>query len=170
MDAQGGDRRPPDHVQVNKGHGRIERREVWVVPAGELSAYLEQEYDWPAVRLCGLVRRYRRRMGQKDWESVKTTLWAAGGHLPPCDAEQLQSGLRGHWTIENAVFYVRDVSLDEDRLHGRAIGLSLSALRNAAINLIRRVGFRYVPDARRFLSAQPNLGFELLFQNPLLEN
>ncbi len=115
IEMQGGDRRAADHVQIDKGHGRLERREVWVVAAGELGAYLEQEYDWPAVQWCGLVRRYRRRLGQKEWESVTTTLWAAGGHLPWGEAAQVQGGWRGHWAIENAVFYVRDVSLDEDR-------------------------------------------------------
>lgn len=74
VEAHGGDQRPSDHVQVNKGHGRLERRELWVVPAQELAAYLEQDYDWPALRLCGLLRRYRRRTHQENWESVTTTL------------------------------------------------------------------------------------------------
>jgi hypothetical protein len=33
----------PDVVRVNKGHGRIARREMWAVPSGELGAYLERE-------------------------------------------------------------------------------------------------------------------------------
>lgn len=170
LEAYGGDRRSPDHVQVNKGHGRIERRELWVTPAQELGDYLEQEFDWPGLRLCGLIRRYRRRSHQIDWESVTTDLWIAGGHLPELTAAQLQFHLRGHWTIENAVFYVRDVSYDEDRLHGRTIGFSLSAVRNAAINLIRRAGFRYIPDAKRVLPARPDLGLALLFEAQKLEN
>ena len=163
IEASGGDQRPPDDEEVNKGHGRIERRELWVVPAQELGEYLAQEFDWPDIHLCGLIRRYRRRLHQIDWESVKTNLWIAGGNLPELTAAQLQTHLRQHWTIENAVFYVRDVSYDEDHLHGRAIGFSLSALRNGAINLIRKAGFRYIPDARRFLPAHPELGLHLLF-------
>jgi len=157
---------------VDKGHGRIERRELWVVPGQELGAYLEEDYDWPALCPCGLVRRYRRQNHQEEWESVETTLWIAGGHLPeplPGPA-QLQASLRHHWTIENGVFYVRDVSMDEDRLHGRRIGFALSALRNGAINIIRRLGFLYIPDARRFLSARPDRGLPLLFGNASLEN
>ena len=29
----------PDVVETNKGHGRIEQREVWAVRSGELEAY-----------------------------------------------------------------------------------------------------------------------------------
>ena len=162
--------RPPDDVQVNKDHGRLERRELWVVEGDELSDYLEQEYGWPQMRLVGQIRRLRRRLHHATWESEQTSLWIAGGHLPPLTPAQLQAHLRRHWTIENAVFYVRDVTLDEDRLHGRAIGPALSALRNSAINLSRRAGFRYVPDARRFIPARPDLGLSLLFDKPKLEN
>jgi hypothetical protein len=162
--AYGGDQRQPDHVHVNKGHGRIERRELWVTPAQELGDYLEQEFDWPGLRWCGLIRRYRRRSHQTEWESAATDVWIAGGNLPELTAAQVQFHLRRHWTIENAVFYGRDVSYDEDRLHGRAIGFSLSALRHAAINLIRRAGFRYIPDAKRFLPARSDLGLALLFE------
>jgi hypothetical protein len=45
VEAHGGDRRRPDHIQVNEGHGRIKRRELWVAPAQELRDYLEQEFD-----------------------------------------------------------------------------------------------------------------------------
>lgn len=170
VEAHGGDRRRPDHVQVNKGHGRIERRELWVTPGQELGDYLEQDFDWPGVRLCGLIRRYRRPWRQRDWTSVKTTLWIAGGNLCDLTPARIQAHLRGHWTIENAIFYVRDVSYDEDLLHGRIIGFSLSALRNGAINIIRQAGFRYIPDARRFLPARHDLGLTFLFEPPMLEN
>jgi hypothetical protein len=163
LEAYGGDQRLPDDVQVNKGHGRLERRELWVVPAQELGDYLEQDFDWPGVRLCGLIRRYRRRTHQADWDSVRTWTWIAGGNLPDLAPDQLQSLLRRHWGIENGVFYVRDVSQNEDRLHGRTIGFSLSALRNGAINLIRRAGYRYIPDAKRFLSARTDRGLAFLF-------
>ncbi len=57
---------------------------------------------------------------------------------------------------------MRDVSYDEDRLHGRAIGGVLSTLRNVAINLIRRLAYRYIPDGWRALSARPDEGLSLL--------
>jgi hypothetical protein len=163
--------RAPDHVQVDKGHGRVERREVWAVPAGELGAYLQADYDWPSVQWMGQIQRYRRFLRQTEWESVKTTLWIAGGkNLPPLSPEQIQQLLRRHWVIENGVFHVRDVTYSEDRLHGRRIGLPLSVLRNSAINLIRHAGFQYVIDARRYLPSLTDIGLSWLFHIPSLEN
>lgn len=167
LQEKGVNERAPDDIQADKDHGRVERRELWVVPAGEMGVYLQEDYDWPAVQLMGQVRRYRRRLNQTEWESVKTTQWMAGGtHLPDLSPAQLQELLREHWSIENTVFYVRDVTMDEDRLHGRTIAAALSGLRNGAINIIRRAGFRYIPDARRLLPAQPDFGLSLLLQPP----
>lgn len=166
----GVEERPPDHVQVGKGHGRLERRELWVTPAEEMGAYLE-EFDWPEVKFMGQIKRYRRPLDQEQWESVETTFWIAGGdNLPELTPAQFQEHLRLHWTIENRVFRVRDVSMDEDRLHGRKIGPALSMVRNLALNLLRSIGCPYIPDARRSVAAQPDHGISFLFRAPLLEN
>lgn len=163
----GVDERPPDHVQVNKGHGRIERREVWVVPAGEMGTYLAADFDWPAIQWMGQIRRYRRFLHQTEWNSVTTTFWIAGGkNLPPLSPAQIQYHLRRHWVIENGVFHVRDVTYAEDRLHGRCIGLPLSALRNSAINLIRHAGFQYIIDAKRYLPSLPDIGLSWILLKP----
>jgi hypothetical protein len=118
----------------------------------------------------GQIRRFHRQLHQDEWESIETTLWIAGGkNLPHLSPVRIQSLLREHWCIENCVFRVRDVTCDEDRLHGRTIAFSLSALRNEAINLIRRAGFRFIPDARRFLPSTPDFGLSWLFQAHSLE-
>jgi hypothetical protein len=89
--------RPADDVQVSKGHGRLERRELWVVPAAELEAYLAEEYHGPQVRLVGQVRRTRWRLGHNSAPSVQSTLWIAGGALPDITPAQLQTDLRVDW-------------------------------------------------------------------------
>ena len=57
---------------------------------------------------------------------------------------------------------VRDVTDDEDRLHGRTIGHEVSSLRNGAITLLRQLDDRYTPDAHQAMAAQPALAFALL--------
>ncbi len=141
----------PDAVAVDKGHGRLERRELWLVEAQELGRYLEQELHWPGVRACGLIRRWRRQ-GLLGPETEAEQVWVTSvpfAHLTP---ELVLGWLRHHWGIENRVFWVRDVSYGEDRLHGRKIGLGLACLRSGAINIIRRLGYRYLPDGWRSLS------------------
>lgn len=164
--ASGGGRPAPQWVTVDKGHGRMEQREVWWVEAGELGAYLEQEYDWPAVTVCGRIKRYRRKLGAREWEEEEHT-WVTSAPAAQATPERVQRWLRGHWGIENRVFRVRDVGYEEDRLHGRKIGLGLSALRNEALNLIRQQGYRYLPDAWRAFSECPRRILAILTTPPL---
>ncbi len=70
--------------------------------------------------------------------------------------------MRDHWTIENGIFQVRDVSYDEDHLHGRKIARGLSSFRNVAINIIRHAGYPFVPDGWRDIVSHPGLGLDLL--------
>lgn len=66
-------------------------------------------------------------------------------------AKQLAAFVRGHWSIENRVHYVRDVTFDEDRSRIRTGDAPrvLATLRNAAIALIRLAGFTNVPSGIR---------------------
>lgn len=152
LEAQGaaGARPPPDHVTVCKGHGRVEQRAVWWVAAEELGAYLEHAHAWPGVRVCGRIRRSRWKADGST--EVEEHTWISSAPPERATPEQVQAWLRGHWGIENRVFRVRDVDYDEDRLHGRQVGPALSALRNGALNLIRALGYRYIPDAWRDFS------------------
>ncbi len=88
-----------------------------------------------------------------------------GGGCRPFDcslsAAQAATCLRRHWSIENRVFCVRDVTMQEDRLHGRLIAPNLSSIRNAALNLLRTLPAADIPDARRFMAALSDPGFHL---------
>jgi len=159
----------PDVVQVNKGHGRIERRELWAVPSGELGAYLEQEYGWPAVLWCGRIRRKRRPSNRAEEASVEEHSWVFGSRTIQPSPENIAHWLRGHWTIENGVFRVLDVAYDEDRLHARKTGIALSKIRHAAINLIRGLGYRYIPDGWRGISARIDCGLAFVTSSLPLE-
>lgn len=51
---------------------------------------------------------------------------------------------RGHWSIENKVHYVRDVTMGEDasQAHVGNTPQAMAALRNALIGLVRRAGWQ----------------------------
>jgi hypothetical protein len=146
----------------------VECREVWLVNSRALGPYLEQELDWPGVQLSGRVRRSRRPLDQTAWESQETYIWVSSlaiEHVTPRTINQL---LRGYWAVENGLFRVRDVSYDEDRLHGRLIGPGLSSLRNIAISTIRRQAYRYIPDGWRDIASQRDAGLHLLQRKRLI--
>lgn len=68
--------------------------------------------------------------------------------------ERLLELTRAHWTIENRLHYVRDVTFDEDRCRIRkgAGAQVMASLRNLAISLLRMAGARYIAPALRTCS------------------
>lgn len=151
-------------IQDNKGHGRIERRELWVVNASELEGYIQQEFGWQKMRLVGKIGCSRKRTRDTQWRSQETTTWVSSRDPDSLTTKQIASGLRQHWTIENGIFYVRDVSYGEDRSHARLIGAVMSAIRNFAISIIRRAAYPYMTDAWTDISNLPDLGLSLLIK------
>ena len=101
----------------------------------------DQDLQWPGVQQ--VVRREceRRRLATAH---VSHTVTYALTSLPNAiaSAARLEQLWRGHWTIENGVHDVRDVTLGEDGQHlytGHAPQV-LAALRNAVLNLVRAAG------------------------------
>lgn len=146
----------------------MECREVWLVESREMGPYLEQELDWPGVRLCGHLRRSRRPLGQRDWESQETYTWVSSLPRERVTPRLINTLLRRYWAVENGLFRVRDVSFDEDRLHGRCIGPCLSSVRNVAISTIRRQAYRYIPEGWRDIASQEDRGVHLLRRQRLI--
>jgi len=127
-----------------------------------MQTYLAKDYDWPGVQVSGQIRRSRRSLISTTWEEQETYTWVSSSPITRTSARSVSAWLRQHWTIENGVFWVRDVSYAEDRLHGRKIGPCLSIFRNVAINLIRRQGYSFIPDGWRAITNLPDRGVNLL--------
>src|SRR5919206_689750 len=127
---------PPACETWTKAHGRLEHRRLWRVEAGELGPYLAREFGWPDVQQVGWVRRRWRPLSETTWRGEETRLWITNVPSRRAGPATLARLLRGHWTIENPVHWVRDVSCHEDRGHGRAVGVALATLRNAVINVL----------------------------------
>jgi len=70
---------------------------------------------------------------------------------------QLLALWRGHWTIENRLHYIRDVTFEEDRATTRAAHAPqvMAALRNTIIALHRRLGATNIAAACRRCAARP---------------
>jgi len=92
------------------------------------------------------TRRSRRAIGATRWEEQQTHTWISSLSPEGVTAKEIARPLCGHWTVENSIFRVSDVSYDEDRLHGRKIAPAVSSLTNAAINIIRQAGYPFIPD------------------------
>ena len=73
---------------------------------------------------------------------------------------------RGHWSIENGLHDVRDVSKgsDRSRLRTGSAPQLMAALRNLAITLIHRNGSSQIAASRRHFAAHPREAITLLLQ------
>lgn len=75
-----------------------------------------------------------------------------------CDESRLLDLVRGHWTIENQLHWVRDVTYDEDRSQVRTGSgpQAMATLRNLAISLLRLAGHASLPKAMRYFATRPH--------------
>jgi predicted transposase YbfD/YdcC len=140
----------------NKGHGRLETRTL--ISTTSLS---DGYVDWPGLGQCFKLVRERTIHGKTTTETVFgiTSLKPA-----QADASRLLKLTRQHWGIENSVFYVRDMTFGEDACRSRTGSGPhvLSGLRNAAINLLNRAGFKNKAAALRRHAAHPDEALALV--------
>ena len=143
------------------GHGRIEYRTLESSTA--LCGYLR----WPQVGQ--VMRRTCRRIQRKTGVITDQVKYAITSLTPTqAPAADLEKFWRGHWTIENRVHYVRDVTLGEDRGQVRAghAPQVLAAFRNTLLNLYRANGWRNMSDAVRYYGSNVARAFLLLTVRP----
>lgn len=71
---------------------------------------------------------------------------------------------RSHWSIENKVHWVRDVTFDEDRCQVRrgAAAHIMASLRNLAMNVLRLAEATNMAAATRHVARRPALAARLL--------
>jgi len=149
---------PPEAETIDKGHGRIEIRRIWT--STKLNDYLQ----FPYVQQVFIIEREvtKCKTGETYIEKV-----AGITSLIPSKAKPaiLLSLNRGHWSIENSLHYVRDVTFGEDHSQVRTNKgpRMMASLRNFAISLLRIFGkVKNIAKARRFLCNQQHLALQLL--------
>src|SRR3982751_5026121 len=118
------------HTEVDKGHGRIETRTSVV---SEEIGWLQQEHAWPGLAAIGKVRRTREINAETSTETAYYLL------STPLSAERFGQVVRQHWTIENSLHWVLDVTMQEDwarqrKDHGPE---NLALLRKLSLNVAR---------------------------------
>lgn len=123
-------------------HGdRLEVRRLWASTA--LNGYLK----WPGVNQVLKVEREIEQKRHKELQ-VRYAITSLGPHY---GAKRLLSLIRGHWAIENRLFWVRDVTLGEDasQIRKGSAPQVMAALRNTVIALLRQSGVVNIAAAIR---------------------
>jgi predicted transposase YbfD/YdcC len=164
---------PVQHATEEKGHGRRERRTIQVMNA---PAHIRKRF--PHARQVALIERYVTRTVRvkkgKRWVKKQVKSAVAVFIITSLDAreaapEHLAGYVRGQWTIENKVHYVRDVTYREDasRVRTGPRPRIMATLRNLAIGLIRQAGYTRIAATIRKIRHDTGLLLAILgLKNP----
>lgn len=147
---------PEQHARcVEKGHGRLEIREIRVSP--ELADYV----NWPYLAQVFVIRRTWVQKG-KSKQEVRYGITSLPAGV--ASAGRLLQLKRGHWGTENRLHYVKDMTLGEDHshLHCGAGPQIMAILRTSAISLLRRAGYSAIAAQLRHYSRHPESVLALL--------
>ena len=121
---------------VDGDHGRIETRRVWVTD--QLDEVLEesQRTRWTGLRSIAAVEAMREVPLKPT--SIERRYFISS--IAGTDASRMAEAIRGHWSVENKLHWVLDVSFAEDQSRQRKdhSAENFSRLRRVALNLLRQ--------------------------------
>ena len=130
-DPQADKRTWQSYTQIEKGHGRLERRTIITSP--DLNDFLYR--DWGDV---GQVFRLQRERICKGKHTVEVIYGWTSLSLQQCSPQRLLGLTRAHWAVENCLHWRRDVTLGEDRCGVRLepVAAMLAVLNTVVLSLM----------------------------------
>lgn len=118
---------------ANKSHGRIEIRRCWVMSDPLAFEYIRHYEGWADISAIVRVERERRLADRVERSQTYYISSLAAS------AKTLLNATRQHWSIENSLHWVMDVTFREDQMRTRKgdSAQNLIALRNIALNILK---------------------------------
>ena|SRR3990167_3688452 len=121
-----------EHQTIEKGHGRLETRHY--VLCNDIAWLKERHPEWTTLQGIGFVHATREHKGgaQEETRYFITSLKTG--------VTSFSNAIRTHWSIENSLHWVLDVSFHEDssRVRFKTATQNLAIIRRAALNLIQK--------------------------------
>lgn len=159
---------PIAHETLDVGHGRRDKRTIRVLDApedlgfpGAAQVFLIERYTTRTIRKRPKgSRRYKKMQVRSAVAVLGVTSLSAREAAP----EHLAGYVRGQWTIENKIHWVRDVTFREDASQVRK-GLRfrvMATLRNLTIGLLRQAGYTRIAATLRKIRNDPLLLLTIL--------
>lgn len=118
------------HETIDGEHGRIEIRKYWT--SSDLS-WLQGKENWPNLETICMVERERQFADRTENE----TSYYIGSLAN--NAEKYSNAIRSHWSVENSLHWVLDVTFNEDQSRIRKDNApdNFAVLRHIALNMIK---------------------------------
>ena len=130
------------YEKTEKGHGRIETRQVWVTREVD---WLREQGDWPGLRSVVCVQATRQVLDPAGGAPTTSTqrryyITSLDHRQPGRDAGYFAGLIRDHWGVENKLHWSLDVSFGEDasRLREGNAAENMARLRRTALNLLKQ--------------------------------
>jgi predicted transposase YbfD/YdcC len=162
--AHGTDKYLDRAASLEKGHGRIDEREI--LTSFRLAGSLEFPYLEQVFRIS------RKSEEVKSGKiSEQTTYGLTSWSVAEAGAQELLSATRGHWGIENGLHRRRDVTFQEDAIRHTTKngGRVQAAFNNLTIGILRKLGWENIAQARRYFEARIDEALNLIMSPlPLL--
>ena len=119
--------------------------------------------DFPHAAQVFAIRRDTTNLVSSEFHS-ETVYGITSLGSASADPSRVLSLSRDHWSIENRLHWVRDMSFDEDRCRIRrgAGAQVMASLRNLAISLLRMAGAESIAPALRRCARSDSLSFRLI--------
>jgi predicted transposase YbfD/YdcC len=119
------------YQETDKGHGRIEQRDYYQMA---MPADSPEGQKWSGLKTIGLAIR---RCTQKGKETIEMRYYISS---LPCHGKHFAGYVRGHWSIENSLHWVLDMTFreDENRTQERQLANNLGWLRRLALSLLKQ--------------------------------
>ena len=133
---------------MGDGHHRIEYRQVWAVAISQVP-HLANRKKWKGLKTIVMVRR-KRNLWNDDTDNVTYYISSL-----EADATVIAASIRSHWSVENSLHWVLDVTFKEDQSrirmgHGSE---NMALLRRLCVSLIKRHPSKDSIKTKRFRAA-----------------
>ena len=140
------------YQQIEGGHHRVEKRQIWTVAVSELPS-LHNQSLWTGLKTVVMVVS-ERRLWNKTTTEVRFYLSSLVSN-----AEKISQAIRSHWGIENSLHWTLDVTFSEDksRIRKDHSPENFALLRRLAVNLLKQEkGFKGSLKMKRYLAGMDN--------------
>lgn len=122
------------HKQVSKAHGRLEIRQCWVIDDPIAFEYIRHYEGWTDLSAIVCLKRDRRMADTIQQETAYYITSLKG------NAQKILTATRCHWSIENSLHWVMDVTFREDasRIRKDNSSQNIVVLRHIALNILKK--------------------------------
>lgn len=119
-------------MELDMGHGRIEKRTCHVISD---TSWIYKSEQWKGLQ--SLVKIEAERYHKSNGQTEKQTRYYISSLA--ADARKLNEAIRQHWCIENQLHWTLDVAFGEDKSQKRAgyAAQNFSLINKVALNLLK---------------------------------